>query len=99
MGFQDPKQILVHRPADDVIHLCLVVCHLSKIPGACHKAVIEAIMFRLAGGLDLDSVEFSATLGHQVVAGKILHRRKHAVPVSEKRPGNASHTHGTYLSG
>ena len=69
------------------------------MPGAGHKAVIEAVAFRLAGGLDLDAVKLPIPLGHQVVAGKILHRKKHAVSIAEKRTGHAGNAHGTYLSG
>ncbi len=99
MGLQDPEQILVHRPADDVVHLRLGVHHLPKMSGAGHKAVIEAVMLRLAGGLDLDAMKLAVPLGHQVVAGKILHRKKHAVPVAKQRPGHAGNTDRTYLSG
>ena len=69
------------------------------MPGAGHKAVIKTVAFRLAGGLDLDAVELPIPLGHQVVAGKILHRKKHAVSVAEKRPGHTGNTNGTDLSG
>lgn len=99
MGPQDPEQILIHRPADDVINLRLGVHRLSEMSRTCHKAVIKTVMFRLAGGLDLDAVKLAVPLGHQVVAGKILHRKKHAVPVAEKRTGHTGNTHGTYLSG
>ncbi len=60
---------------------------------------MKLVVFRLAGGLDLDAVKLPVALGHQVIAGKILHRGQHAIPVAEKRTGHASHADCTDLSG
>ena len=99
MRFQNPEQILIHCPANNIINLGLGVHHFAVMPGTCHKAVIKPVAFGLAGRLDLDAVEYAVTLGHQVVTGKILHRGQHAIPVAEQRTGHAGNTNGTYLSG
>lgn len=99
MGLQNPEQILIHRPADDVINLRLGVYHLSMIAGAGHKAVIKAVVLRLAGRLDLYAVKLAVPLGHQVVTCEILHRGQHTVPVAKKRTGHTGHADCTNLSG
>ncbi len=60
---------------------------------------MKLVVFRLAGGLDLDAVKLPVALGHQVVAGKILHRGQHAVPVAKQRTGHTGHADRTDLSG
>ena len=69
------------------------------MPGTSHKTIMKLVVFRLAGGLDLDAVKLSVALGHQVVAGKILHRGQHAVPVAKQRTGHTGHADRTDLSG
>lgn len=98
MRLQNPEQILIHCPANNVINLGLGVHHLAMMPGTCHKAIVEPVVFRLAGGLDLDAVKNSITLGHQVVAGKILHRGQHAVTIAKQRTGHTGHADCTDLS-
>ena len=95
---EQPEEVLGQGVADHVIHMGAVVLRFILVPLAGDKAVEGLAQLHPRRGLDLDAVELAVLLGHQVVAGKVLHRGQDAVAVAQQGGRHLGHPHRSDLA-